>query len=148
MVHRSVRTWHHIQREIFLFWIPRAHPQSVGNTPRGSSKCPAAWHWAKTSGVEDLRQRLPRPRPVSNTMLGSRLMRETEVSTEGTGGSSGTSGSQMAKVQLPFTGRGCTQRRHGRRSHCTASGTKEHAGVITPFKMSRSHFWLLLIKML
>ena len=61
-------------------------------------------------------------------------MQETRVSTEGTGGSSGTSGSQMAKVQLPFTGTGCAQRRHSWLSYCTASIRREHAGKITESK--------------
>lgn len=109
-----------------------AHPQSLGNTPRGSSKCPAAWHGEqqkKTWGV--FKQRPPR---ISCVMWGSRFTQETRVSTEGTGGSSGTSGSQMAKVQLPFTGTGCAQRRHSWLLYCTASIRREHAGMITESK--------------
>lgn len=42
----------HSKRNIFLFWIALAHPQSAWKHAfRRSSKCPAAWHRAKTSGV-------------------------------------------------------------------------------------------------
>lgn len=60
--------------------------------------------------------------------VGNTFMQEPQVSTEGTKGSSGTSGCQMAKVQLPSTGTGCAQRRHSWLLYCIA---KQYKGMIT-----------------
>lgn len=41
MVQRSVRTWHHIQKEIFLLWIQSATPPVGGKHPLWEFKVPA-----------------------------------------------------------------------------------------------------------
>ena len=116
----------HPKKKENVFWNPVAHrPPSRWETPLvGAQSARSLGIGQKTSGVPAFGRRPPRPRPTSYVMLASRVMLETKVSTEGTKGSSGTSGSQMAKVQLPFTGTGCAQRRHSWLLYCTASGTK------------------------
>lgn len=111
MVQTSVRTWHQVQKEISRFYKKKkslCQPPLSGKHPSWELKCPAAWHRAKKC-PRALRTRPPRPSLISCLMLESRFAKQTQVSTEGTRGSGGTSGSQMAKVQLLFTGTGFAQ---------------------------------------
>lgn len=143
MVRRSVRTWHHIQKEIVLFsisfWIPFPTPQSVGKRPLRKLKVPDCLALAKTSGIPAFRQHSPPPRPISSMMLGSRFMQKTDVSTEGTGQEMVHLAARWPKFSSLSQGQ-AVHKDDTVDSYCTASSSKEHAGTITQLtEMYASH---------
>lgn len=134
MVQRSVRTWHHIQKEIVLlwisFWIAFPTPKSVGKRPLRKLKVPDCLALAKTSGVPAFRKHSPPPRPIPSMMLGSRFMQKADVSTEGTGKEMAHLAARWPKFSSLSQGQ-AVHKDGTVDSYCTASSSKEHAGTIT-----------------
>lgn len=116
MVQRSVRTWHHIQKEIVLFWsspwIPFPTPNSVRKRLLRKLRVPGCLALAKTSRAPAFRRHLPPPCPVSYMMLGSRFMRRTDVSVETTGQVMVHLAARWPELSSLWQGTGWAQRQH------------------------------------